>query len=148
MSVGAGMREGEVVFKLVDKDYRTRCKVTQYDYEYAEDHILTLQSASKGKGVNLVFLGDGYDAEKIADGTYLKDMKQQMEYFFGVPPYSTYRDYFQVYTGIALSQEKGTGTLNTICYNKFGTTHMSEGVELKGDDNLIFDYACKEKSGP
>ena len=143
LSKGGNDRQGEIVFELTGKAYTATCAVSQRNYEYEEDQIITLQEHKVGKGVNLVFLGDGYDAEKIADGTYLKDMKQQMEYFFGVPPYSTYRDYFQVYTGIALSQEKGTGTLNTICYNKFGTTHMSESVELKGDDHLIFDYACK-----
>ena len=143
LTKGGNDRQGEIVFELTGKAYTATCAVSQRNYEYEEDQIITLQEHKVGKGVNLVFLGDGYDAEKIADGTYLKDMKQQMEYFFGLPPYSTYRDYFRVYTGIALSQEKGTGTLNTICYNKFGTTHMSESVELKGDDNLIFDYACK-----
>ncbi|MBQ5720991.1 MAG: leucine-rich repeat protein, partial [Bacteroidaceae bacterium] len=71
MQKGSAPREGEVVFKLVDKDYRTRCKVTQYDYSYAEDEILTLQKASTGKGINVVFLGDGYNAKEISEGKML-----------------------------------------------------------------------------
>ncbi len=148
MSVGAGMREGEVVFKLVDKDYRTRCKVTQYDYEYAEDQILTLQSASKGNGVNLVFLGDGYNAKDISEGKLLTNIKEAVEHFFNIEPYKTYRDYFNVYTGIAVSPESGIGGTNTIIYNRFNTTAKG-GVTLGGrntdgsDYEEIFRYACK-----
>ena len=148
MSVGAGMREGEVVFKLVDKDYRTRCKVTQYDYEYAEDQILTLQSASKGDGVNLVFLGDGYNAKDISEGKLLTNINEAVEHFFNIEPYKTYRDYFNVYTGIAVSPESGIGGTNTIIYNRFNTTAKG-GVQLGGrntdgsDYEAIFRYACK-----
>ena len=103
MPQGSATREGEVVFKLVDKDYRTRCKVTQYDYEYAEDQILTLQSASKGNGVNLVFLGDGYNAKDISEGKLLTNINEAVEHFFNIEPYKTYREYFNVYTCISVS---------------------------------------------
>ncbi|MEI3422908.1 MAG: hypothetical protein V8R91_18695 [Butyricimonas faecihominis] len=97
MLQGSEPREGEIVFKLKDKDYTTRCSVTQYDYEYDEDEIITLQSHTKGNGVNLVFLGDGFDAKEISKGDYLKVMKEQVERFFDIEPYRTYRDYF-IYT--------------------------------------------------
>ena len=41
-------RTGEIVFKLKDKDYTTKCSVSQYDYEYGEDEIITIQKATKG----------------------------------------------------------------------------------------------------
>lgn len=138
-------REGEVVFKLKDKDYRTRCKVTQYDYEYAEDEIITLQTASKGNGVNIVFLGDGYNAKDISDGLLLSDMKQSVEHYFSIEPYKTYRDYFNVYTAIPVSAESGVGTINTIIENRFGTTFKG-GVNVSATDQDytgIFEYACK-----
>ncbi len=147
MPQGSATREGEVVFKLVDKDYRTRCKVTQYDYEYAEDQILTLQSASKGNGVNLVFLGDGYNAKDISEGKLLTNINEAVEHFFNIEPYKTYRDYFNVYTGISVSPESGVGGVNTIIHNRFNTTAKG-GVSLGGrngesDFNMIFEYACK-----
>lgn len=137
-------REGEVVFRLKGKDYTHSCHVTQYGYQYGEDEYLTLQKATKGNngGINIVILGDGYDAKNIADGTYLTDMQQEIEYFFGIEPYTTYRDYFNVYTAFPLSTESGVGTVNTIRYNKFGTTYTG-GVGLKCDYDMVFDYAMK-----
>lgn len=148
MPRGSAVREGEVVFKLVDKDYRTRCKVTQYDYEYAEDQILTLQSATKGDGVNLVFLGDGYNAKDISEGKLLTNINEAVEHFFNIEPYKTYREYFNVYTGISVSPESGVGGVNTIIHNRFNTTAKG-GVTLGGrnadgsDYTEIFKYACK-----
>lgn len=142
MAKGAGDRTGEIVFKLKDEEYTHKCTVTQYDYEYGEDEWLTLQKATKGNkgGINLVFLGDGYDGKDISDGTYLKNIKDEVEYFFGIEPYKTYRNYFNVYTAFPLSTESGIGTVNTIRYSRFETT-FTGGVGLKADYDAIFSYA-------
>lgn len=134
-------REGDVVFRLKDKDYTHSCHVTQYGYEYREDEFLTLQRATKGSngGINIVILGDGYDAKQISDGSYLADMQEEIEYFFGIEPYATYRDYFNVYTAFPLSTETGVGTINTIRYNKFNTTYTG-GVGLRCDYDQVFEY--------
>lgn len=135
-------REGEIVFKLKDQDYTTKCKLTQYDYSYGEDEIITLQTAKRGKGINLVFLGDGFNAEDISKGEYLKAMKEQVENFFGIEPYTTYRDYFNVYTAIAVSPESGIGAVNTIVYTRFNTT-FTGGVGLRCDYEDVFKYALQ-----
>ena len=142
MAKNGTSREGKVVFRLKEEEYTHECRVSQYGYEYGEDQWLTLQKATKGKkgGINIVMLGDGYDAKSIADGSYLKTMKQEMEYFFGLEPYTTYRDYFNVYTAFPLSTESGVGTVNTIRYNRFNTT-FTGGVKLKADYDEIFAYA-------
>ena len=142
MSRGAEAREGDIVFRLKDKDYTTRCHVTQYDYEYAEDEIITLQEHTKGNGVNLVFLGDGYSALDISKGEYMKMIREQVERFFDIEPYQTYRDYFNVYTGIAVSPESGIGTINTIRYTRFETTYTG-GVGLRCDYDAAFAYALE-----
>ena len=147
MTQGTETRVGEVVFKLRDKDYRTRCTVTQYDYEYAEDEIVTLQTATRGNGVNLVFLGDGYNAKDIHEGKLMANIQEAVEHYFNIEPYKTYREYFNVYTGIAVSPESGVGSVNTIIYNRFNTTAKG-GVMLGGrngesDDRMILQYACK-----
>ena len=142
MAKTADSREGKVVFRLKDKDYTHECSVSQYGYEYGEDEWITLQKATKGNkgGINIVLLGDGFNAKDIASGEYLKDIKQEVEYFFGIEPYKTYRDYFNVYTAIPLSTESGVGTVNTIRYNRFNTT-FTGGVGLKADYDEVFDYA-------
>ena len=142
MAKNGSSREGKVVFRLKDKDYTHECSVSQYGYEYGEDQWLTLQKATKGRnrGINIVLLGDGYSAKDIASGSYLTTMKQEMEYFFGLEPYTTYRDYFNVYTAFPLSTESGVGTVNTIRYNRFGTT-FTGGVKMSADYDDIFAYA-------
>lgn len=140
----SGQREGDIVFRLKGKGYTSKCHVTQHGYQYAEDEYITLQKASKGNngGINIVFLGDGYDASNIADGTYLKDMQEGMEHFFGIEPFTTYRNYFNVYTALSLSTETGVGTVNTIRYNRFNTTYTG-GVGLRCDYDAVFEYALK-----
>lgn len=142
MAKNADSRDGKVVFRLKDKDYTHECSVSQYGYKYGEDEWITLQKATKGNngGINIVLLGDGFNAKDIASGKYLKDIKQEVEYFFGIEPYKTYRDYFNVYTAIPLSTESGVGTVNTIRYNRFNTT-FTGGVGLKADYDEVFDYA-------
>ena len=144
MAKGSADREGEIVFSLKGKDYTHTCSVTQKDYQYDEDQWLHLQTATKGNGggINIVFLGDGYDAKDIASGQYLKDMQDGMEYFFGIEPFKTYRDYFNVSTAFALSTESGVGTVNTIRYNRFNTT-FTGGVGLKCDYDEMFSYVLR-----
>lgn len=142
MAKGSADRTGEIVFRLKGKDYTHKCTVTQYDYQYGEDEWLTLQKAKRGNngGINIVILGDGYDGKNISDGDYLANIKQEVEYFFGIEPYTTYRDYFNVYTAFPLSTETGVGTINTIRYNRFNTT-FTGGVGLRADYDEIFKYA-------
>lgn len=142
MAKNADNRDGKVVFRLKNKDYTHTCEVSQYGYEYGEDEWITLQKATKGNngGINIVLLGDGFNAKDIASGEYLKDIKQEVEYFFGIEPYKTYRDYFNVYTAMPLSTESGVGTVNTIRYNRFNTT-FTGGVGLRADYDEVFDYS-------
>ena len=144
MPQGSEPREGEVVFMLKGQDYRTRCKVTQYDYEYAEDEFITLQEATKGNGkLNIVLLGDGYNAKDISEGQLLKNVEEAYGHFFDIEPYKTYKDYFNVYTAVSVSPESGVGSVNTIIYNKFNTSAKG-GVTLSGrNGDSDFDYIIK-----
>ena len=144
MPSGSG-REGDLVFKLKDKDYRTTCHLTQYDYSHSEDEVITLQKATKGSGVNIVFLGDGFDAKDVSEGLLLKDINEAFGHFFAIEPYKTYKDYFNVYTAVSLSPESGVGGVNTVINNRFNT-YVKGGVKLgerDGDQSGIFRYACK-----
>lgn len=138
LSKGLSTREGCIAFKLKQyADYTTQISVVQYEYQYDEDQALTLQKATRGKGIDLVFIGDGYDAADISSGLYLEDMKQEMEYFFAVEPYSTYRDYFNVYTSFALSEDSGIETADQWRSIKFGT-----GIGKRESDRISTDWAA------
>lgn len=148
LSHGAGNRADSVVFTLADGGHVTWCEVTQYDYEHDEDEVVTLQKATKGNGIDVIFLGDGWDGETISNGSYLSLVQEQMEHFFGVDPYATYREYFNVYAGIALSQETGVNTLNTYRDTRFGTIYGGGGCNsvephMSVEKDLIFDYVIQ-----
>lgn len=147
MNSSTEKRSGEVVFILKSKDYTHTCYVNQCGYQYSEDEFLTLQKATQGKrgGINLVIMGDGYNAEDISSGAYLKDMKNQVERFFDIEPFTTYRNYFNVYTAFPLSTERGIGTVNTIIYNHFNTTYTGS-IGMKADYDEIFKYVLSAET--
>ena len=135
-------RAGEVVFLLDGKDYRTRTTVEQYDYEYGDGDVITNHTATKGDGVNIVFMGDCFDAQDIAAGKYLNGINEAIEHFFAIEPYATYKEYFNVYTVFGLSPDSGMGTVNTIREAKFGSQYMLN-AGLHTDGTVCFEYACK-----
>ena len=151
LAYGSAHRADSVVFTLVDGGHKTWCEVSQYDYEYDEDEMVTLQKAVKGNGIDVVFLGDGWDGEAISNGSYMNLVQEQMEHFFGIEPYTTYRDYFNVYAGIALSQETGVNTLNTYRYTRFMTIYGGGGCNnveshLSVEKDEVFDYVLQHSS--
>ena len=138
-------RAGEIVFLLNDKDYRSIMTVEQYDYEYGDGDVLTLHEATKGNGVDLVFLADCYDAKDIADGSYLTDIEEAYGYYFDVEPYKTYKDYFNVYAVFGESNDSGMGTVNTIRDAKFGSQYSLDGISP--DFETCYEYAAKADPG-
>lgn len=134
-------RGGEVVFLLDGKEYRSRMTVEQYDYEYGDGDLITLQEKGVGNGVNIVLMGDCFDAKDIAEGKYLKAMEDAYNYFFDIEPYLTYKDYFNVYTVFGMSADSGMGTVNTIREARFGSQYtLNEGVSP--DFETVFSGAC------
>jgi len=138
-------RAGEIVFLLNEKDYRSTLNVEQYDYEYADGQSFKSLSSTRGNGIDLVFLGDGYDARDIADGTYSKNMNDAIDHFFNIEPYASYKDYFNAHIVFARSEESGIETVNTINENKFGSYLISR-LSLKRPD-LVFTYVQKAPIG-
>lgn len=135
-------RAGEITFLLDDKDYRTAMTVEQFDYQYGDGDVITLNEATKGDGVDIVFIGDCYDAADIAAGNYVADLEEAVGHYFAVEPYATYKDYFNVYAVLGVSDDSGMGTLNTIKDAKFGSTFGEKNL-VQPDMNMCFEYACK-----
>ena len=138
-------RSGEVVFKLTEKDYTTTFEVEQYDSDYSDGDVKTYQSASKGKGIDIVFIGDGYDARDIAKGTFLTNAESGYSAFFDVEPYKSYKDYFNVYAVVSQSDESGIGTVNSVIDTKFGSS-FSQNRILTPDPTPCFAWAKKADS--
>lgn len=137
----AGCRDGEIKFLLDGKDYRATMKVNQYDYQYGDGDVVKMHSATQGRGVNLVFMGDCFDAKDIYDGKYYDGVNEAISHFFDVEPYKSYKDYFNVYMIFGVSPDTGVGSVNTIREAKFGSAYSLGGITP--DAATCFEYACK-----
>ena len=141
LAKGTGKRSGEIKFLLDGKEYRSTMTVEQYDYQYGDGDVVTLQTAGTGNGVNIVLVGDCFDAKDISEGKYLKAIQDAYSYFFDIEPYLTYKDYFNVYGVFGMSADSGMGTMNTIREARFGSRYtLNEGVAP--DFETTFAAAC------
>lgn len=130
-------RSGEIVFRLEDKDYTCTLDVEQYDTEYSDGEVMTLNTATKGPGIDIVFIGDGYDAKDIAKGTFKQNTEDGFKHFFGIEPYSTYKDYFNVYAVVSKSDDSGIGTVNTVIDTKFGSYFTQNRIKAPAADKCF-----------
>lgn len=113
--------------------------------KYADGTYMRLQQAVKGK-VNVVVMGDGFTSADLREGgNYEKAVHEAVEHFFSIEPFTSYRDYFNVYTVVAESPEAGVGEkgrFGSSVDNKFGTM-FGEGTEITCKDERVFEYAYR-----
>ncbi len=101
--------------------------------------VSQLLKASKGNGIDMVFMGDAYSDRLIADGTYDNAVKKALENFFTEEPYKTYRDHFNVYQVDLVSKNEVIASYsNTVLGTYFGG-----GTIVGGNDQQAFYYARK-----
>lgn len=109
--------------------------------DYSKDgEVLTLQKASKGKGINLVFMGDAYtDRDMGKGGLYESLMEYSMEEFFAIEPYKTFRDRFNVYAVKVVSKNGRTGDGYTTALGSVATMSSIS----TGNTEKCYEYALK-----
>ena len=137
-------RGGDVIFQLDDNNHTVNLKIEQYDSEHYDGKVITHHLATKGNGVDIVFMGDCFDAQDIATGKYMSGINEAIGHYFDIEPYKTYKDYFNIYSVVGLSNDSGMGTVNTIRDAKFGSQYSLEGIEP--DFKTCYDYALKANS--
>ncbi|MBQ6958930.1 MAG: redoxin domain-containing protein [Bacteroidales bacterium] len=109
--------------------------------DYSKDgEVMTLQKASVGKGINIVFLGDAYtDRDMGNGGLYETVMKQSMEEFFAIEPYKSFRNRFNVYAVKAVSKNARIGE----GYETALSTVFGSGSYVEGNNEKCYEYAMK-----
>ena len=128
-AAGSPQREGSIVFSLDGKNYTASVPVRQLAASEAEDVEMVLQTASAGgQAIPVFIVGEGFTADEIVRGDYMRRMRETMEQFFDIEPYRSLRNRFTVTTAVACSPEKGTsdGVLPTV--NRFGTSGVVPDV--------------------
>ena len=87
--------------------------------------VREIQSHSKGNGIKLVITGDGFSDRLIADGTFDSYVDRAVKFFFDKEPYTTFRDYFDVYGITSVSKNDVIGA------------ETSFGVKASGDKYIF-----------
>lgn len=112
--------------------------------DYSRDgEVLTLQEATQGQGIDLVFMGDGYVDKDMGDnGKYEQFMMKSMEIFFSIEPYKSFRNRFNVY---AVKVVSGTEYMtNKISKMQLRLGSFNEtGTDYAGNDDACLEYAKK-----
>lgn len=108
--------------------------------DYSRDGtVITLQKASIGKGIDVVFMGDAYTDKDVNDGTYDWMMKASMEALFAIEPYKSFRDRFNVHFVRVVSKNGKTGSGRSTA---LGSVITNEGI-VSGNNDKCFEYALK-----
>ncbi len=139
---GSANRFGQIIYQLDGDGYSVATTVEQYDSPYTDGDVIINNAHSKGSGVPLVFMGDGYDAKDISEGKYTDNINEAIGHLFDIEPYKSYKDYFDISTVIACSEESGIQYANIIRDTKFKTTYTQK-YGLEADEDICDEYAFK-----
>ena len=105
-----------------------------------DGEVMTIQTATVGKGINIVFLGDAYtDRDMDAGGLYEQMMYASADAFFSIEPYKSFRNRFNVYAVKAVSRDGKTGNG---CSTALGSEATLNSIST-GNMDKCFEYALK-----
>ena len=106
--------------------------------DFSEDgKVIKLQTHEKGNGINVVITGDCFTDQDIAAGEFDAVARQTMEDFFGIEPFTTFRNLFDVYAVVAVSKTR---------YGNYGTAMdavFGEGSYVYCDEDKVKGYTRK-----
>ena len=122
---------------------QTVFKTTVSHYEstsYSQDGKVTkYQTASTGKGIDMVITGDAFSDRLISNGTFEKAAKQAVADLFSVEPYKSMKSRFNVYFVNAVSKHEeyfnGNSTVFSGAFGYFSA--------VGGDNKKVYEYAKK-----
>ncbi|MGM9766879.1 MAG: M64 family metallopeptidase [Candidatus Cryptobacteroides sp.] len=147
----AETRSAKVYFNALNSDVKDSVEVVQNPVsqtggsEIIDGVSYKLQESEYDK-LNLVVMGDGFlKSHLAAGGLYETSTKQAIEAFFSIPPYSYYRELFNVYlVGVesetdVIGNKTGFGSSPR---TRLGTAFGS-GTEIVCDDDAVFEYASR-----
>ncbi len=110
--------------------------------DYSKDKtVRVLHKATKGKGVDIVLLGDAYSDRMIADGTYDADMELAMNAILKDEPYSSFKDYINVYTVYAVSKNEIPFETKTVFDASIHNHDPVLGTQAMYEQKEIYKYA-------
>ena len=99
--------------------------------DYSQDgEVFTIQTATEGKGIDLVLMGEGFTDKDMASGGHYEQMMQEAtEKIFELEPYKSFRKRFNVY-GVKVVSPNAEFTNDAV-------------LRINEDYSIAFDYAQK-----
>lgn len=109
---------------------------------WRDGEVEVYQKSTVGNA-NLIVIGDGFTEKHMTHGgVYETAVNNAVEYFFSIEPYTSYREYFNVYTMATWSAVEGVGNKSLLetsaVANRFRTAFGS-GTEVICDSEAIFE---------
>ena len=133
-TISGEVNDDALIYAPNDPDY------TSSDYS-ANGKYVALQTASEGKGIDIVLMGDGYSDRQVANGRYEADMRKAMEAFFSKEPYTSFRHLFNVYMVKCVSKCEGCRTDYTYGDTALNCYIKADGISISGDNYVVYNYA-------
>lgn len=124
-----------IIWDLTDGD--TLYESSDFSYD---GRINSIQTASVGNGIDIVFVGDAYSDKSINEGTYDNDVSTAVEAFFGVEPYKSLRSMFNIHEIYAVSP------FDYLVDSALGT-YIGAGTDVEGDDSTVQNYVRRAIPG-
>jgi hypothetical protein len=120
----------------VTKDYEST------DYT-ADGEVHVLQQSTKGVGIPIVLMGDGFADKDIADSTYHRVMTKALANLFSEEPAKSLREFFDVYSVVAVSKHGAVGSNYT---TTFSCVPRISDTSIDCDEQQVETYARKVSS--
>ena len=108
--------------------------------DYSNDRqACTIQTHSKGNGIPLVFMGDGFIDKEIESGLYEKAMMKGLDHFFSEEPIKSLKEYFDIYIVKAVSANNAFGGTYSTCFS--ATLAGGGSTLITGNNEKVINYA-------
>ena len=125
-------------------------------FDDPKNGIVILQEATIGSGTDIVIMGDGFSKRHfVPGGNYDRLMRQAYEDFFSIEPYSSLREYFNVYYINVLSEDdhdavpyydswgNQNGATQGNADTRLGTIFTQGSTSISGNNDLVLEYATQ-----
>ena len=140
----APVLEGKVKWMTLSEDINTYEYPKNPDLYYSSDFskhetVKKLYSATKGDGINIVIMGDAYSDRMINSGQYDADMKLAADAVFEKEPFSSFKEYFNVYIVYLVSDNEVLGESTALCGVSSGSGILNGFVSA----NMLSSYVIQ-----
>ena len=110
---------------------------------YTTGEVIVYHKSSNANPVTMVVTGDGYTENDLQyGGKFEKNARSALDFLFGVEPYKSYMDYFNVYIIPALSVDSGADnyTIGLDRNTYFNSGWSDDGNDMYANDVLLMNF--------